>query len=1039
MPFQNDVEFVAQPMPDLKPGTEVWVCRYTGEVFERYEDYIAAVSHYRQRAWTCEFTGKQSLTFEEALESELGATKWIEMFPQSHFLALLNRVQFNTKRIEELTTDVFDYFSEHYVEGQELDVLDGDDVKKVRIVREVVSGDASPAAGAGEDEDDDMDMSMTAHASTQYEVVWLDEPNRTDIIVEEEAIMKPEQKIPANKTLIKNAIRAVASKNNWGGSGPWLVRTSIADEYSIGKELPPTLKRQHDDWVNRAEIAKKAKRQAAAESAEQRKARERAERAQRLAEERQRKIEEAKYPMSDELLVAEGIQPPPLALPTSLSMNISTTGANFSRAVTVWSALNTFSRWWNLHPFTFEDFDQALNHGPCTLMSETFVCLLRIVLQQAQNDAERLASGRRKLAKSEDEGNAESQWTSDEWILEVEVSSLNPSRANWEDTLRQYLDLAAQQALTKRLEIVQKREYAKHARDQQPWLNFPVKWKKDDDPLSDKHYVVYDSAFAYPGDAEEQSSGEASETKQADGVSKPGSPTDGTSVSPPENQGVSSETPAGTDPCSAAGTAGEPSEAIADAATGDATGNTTADTADADTAGAKAAGGDDMAVDEEPTDDQPLYTATEMKALLTSIVQITREAHDGARSRAELFFDLPPKEHYPDYYEIVKNPISMRIIIENIEKGTYTNLESFRDDWMLLQQNAYLYNPDGSELRDDADFFIRVVQQKLAQFEALKKEESSGNGADGKTMMHMNSLRIPDLSGLARGALSGFQAPLETVLEVLAFLVDEALSSEASRTQLESTLEQADLVRKQLREMQLAIKQKKKEEQEKAKEEAERAETAAAAAAENGEEDEPQPLEPEAPPDPLTELRAANDALQMQPTEMMSRQELVLHNKELKASSERLRREEIALETTTKREQAAERKKQIDQKKKMNGFFTLLEELQVRGKALGFDRDHNQYWLLRPREPATADDNLLFVELNRGSITASNRFCQADGSLAGAFAANGNGNGVPLSDQWVQVVTEDELTKLIDSLEVKVSHRVACSVVLRARLPLLAS
>jgi hypothetical protein len=359
------------------------------------------------------------------------------------------------------------------------------------------------------------------------------------------------------------------------------------------------------------------------------------------------------------------------------------------------------------------------------------------------------------------------------------------------------------------------------------------------------------------------------------------------------------------------------------------------------------------------------------------------------------------------------------MITENVEKGTYTNLESFRDDWMLLQENAYLYNPEGSELRDDADFFVRVVQQKLAQFEALKKEEATGHGADGNMMMRVSSLRIPDLSGLARGALAGFQAPLETILEVLAFLVDEALSSEASRAQLESTLEQADLVRKELREQQLAIKQKKKEEQEKLKEEAERAE--AAAAAESGEEDELQPLEPEAPSDPLAELRAANDALQMQPTDMMSRQELVLHNKELKASSERLRREEIALETATKREQAAERKKQIDQKKKMMGFFTLLEELQVRGKALGFDRDRNRYWLLRPREPATADDSLLFVELNRGSITASNRFCQADSSLAGVAAANGNGNDVPMSDQWVQVATEDELTKLIDSLEVKVS------------------
>ena len=64
---------------------------------------------------------------------------------------------------------------------------------------------------------------------------------------------------------------------------------------------------------------------------------------------------------------------PPLVLPISMAMHLRTTGANFGRAITVWSALNTFSRWWNLFPFTFEDFDQALHHGPCVLLSEVFV------------------------------------------------------------------------------------------------------------------------------------------------------------------------------------------------------------------------------------------------------------------------------------------------------------------------------------------------------------------------------------------------------------------------------------------------------------------------------------------------------------------------------------------------------------------------------------------------------------------------------------------------------------------------------------------
>eukprot|EP01044_Picomonas_judraskeda_P034291 COSAG03_NODE_14149_length_475_cov_0.779255_1_plen_97_part_01 len=32
MPFRGNVEFEPRPIPDLKAGTEVWACRFTGEV-----------------------------------------------------------------------------------------------------------------------------------------------------------------------------------------------------------------------------------------------------------------------------------------------------------------------------------------------------------------------------------------------------------------------------------------------------------------------------------------------------------------------------------------------------------------------------------------------------------------------------------------------------------------------------------------------------------------------------------------------------------------------------------------------------------------------------------------------------------------------------------------------------------------------------------------------------------------------------------------------------------------------------------------------
>eukprot|EP01050_Picozoa_sp_SAG11_P032913 SAG11_NODE_10926_length_796_cov_0.695839_2_plen_43_part_01 len=41
------------------------------------------------------------------------------------------------------------------------------------------------------------------------------------------------------------------------------------------------------------------------------------------------------------------------------------------------------------------------------------------------------------------------------------------------------------------------------------------------------------------------------------------------------------------------------------------------------------------------------------------------------------------------------------------------------------------------------------------------------------------------------------------------------------------------------------------------------------------------------------------------------------------------------------------RRKQIEQRKKMEGFYARLEQLQTRCRPLGVDRHRNRYWLFR--------------------------------------------------------------------------------------------
>ena len=85
--------------------------------------------------------------------------------------------------------------------------------------------------------------------------------------------------------------------------------------------------------------------------------------------------------------------------------------------------------------------------------------------------------------------------------------------------------------------------------------------------------------------------------------------------------------------------------------------------------------------------------------------------------------------------------------------------------------------------------------------------------------------------------------------------------------------------------------------------------------------------------------------------------------------------------------------------------------MQVCCKPLGFDREHNRYWLLRGKEPSTVDDSLLFVEINGGSFAST--------AAAVAPAIIGTEQEPAMTERWVQVVSEEELNALLGSLEEK--------------------
>ena len=67
-----------------------------------------------------------------------------------------------------------------------------------------------------------------------------------------------------------------------------------------------------------------------------------------------------------------------------------------------------------------------------------------------------------------------------------------------------------------------------------------------------------------------------------------------------------------------------------------------------------------------------------------------------------------PRQLYPDYYEVIKQPIAMATIRKRITANTYKLATDYRADWRLMFNNARTYNQEGSWVYIDAIEMERV-------------------------------------------------------------------------------------------------------------------------------------------------------------------------------------------------------------------------------------------------------------------------------------------------------------------------------------------
>ncbi|KAL7285940.1 LOW QUALITY PROTEIN: hypothetical protein ACG7TL_001055 [Trametes sanguinea] len=123
--------------------------------------------------------------------------------------------------------------------------------------------------------------------------------------------------------------------------------------------------------------------------------------------------------------------------------------------------------------------------------------------------------------------------------------------------------------------------------------------------------------------------------------------------------------------------------------------------------------------------DLPQPIKDKMKKMLNDIHKAVLNLEDDTgRKRSELFRELPDRREYPDYYQLIKQPIALSTIRKRISSHYYKNVLDFREDMRLMFNNARTYNQEGSWVYVDADEMEKV-------FDAMFNQIIVGSGLPG--------------------------------------------------------------------------------------------------------------------------------------------------------------------------------------------------------------------------------------------------------------------------------------------------------------------
>uniref|UniRef100_A0AAR2LPD9 Protein polybromo-1 n=1 Tax=Pygocentrus nattereri TaxID=42514 RepID=A0AAR2LPD9_PYGNA len=129
--------------------------------------------------------------------------------------------------------------------------------------------------------------------------------------------------------------------------------------------------------------------------------------------------------------------------------------------------------------------------------------------------------------------------------------------------------------------------------------------------------------------------------------------------------------------------------------------------------------------DDDDGDDTQENSVSVLKEVLEQLLDTVLTNTEHGRLVSELFQRLPSKIQYPDYYDIIKEPIDLKAIAQRIQIGYYKSVNHMAKDIDLLVKNAKTYNEPGSQVFKDANTIKKIFSQRKMELEHTEPIKSS--------------------------------------------------------------------------------------------------------------------------------------------------------------------------------------------------------------------------------------------------------------------------------------------------------------------------